>query len=320
MACFFLVVVLGYGSLIFVDDGKSFGFKSNNHAAAMGYVGVVLFGTMLIGSVLIAATYFVLKLTLDAQVVRLRSLFRNCEFDMADVSQLKWKRTRRLRFTTPATSVSLDLRDFNRPDSLAIIREFRSMIAADKQVGWDVFCHHVAIPLRDNFPDTASAKRFPQPADPSYVLITRRRYDQFALVIIPLSLAVSVLLWWRRAWPEFVALPFMLFLFWLLLRFSTPINGCYIESLFKGKRNKYLLLGVSTIPLSVITIAVFRLSSFTKDQACSAGLVIAGVGLPLVIFGSFKSGKARRAHDAEQIPNSLKKWEEGEETSISNGA
>jgi hypothetical protein len=311
-AAVFFAATLGYGTLLFLQNAVAQGFKSNHHAAVMGYFGVALFGTMLVFSLLMIAEYWFVRFSVDGSHLNIRTLLQNITFDASDVQELRWNVHRRLRLRTPLTKAALDLRDFRHEDRLTIIRVLRALIPRGKLLGWEEFCHHVALPLREDLPATATSGE-PNGADTSdRILITRRRYDRLAWILLPTSVIVCALLWRVYDMPQIFVLPFVLILMWLVLRFSVPKNGYWMESMFTTKRRLGRTIALLSIPITVVLMAIVRLIGFGNDASCTAGLFVIAPGMVAVIYDAWKTDKERRLRDAEQLPNSLKRWDEHE--------
>lgn len=80
-AFFFVVAVVGYSSLLFIED----------RAAALAWIGIALFGTMLILSIAMIVTYFRTNVRVTGETLRIRTLFRNIEIWSPEITKLEWK-------------------------------------------------------------------------------------------------------------------------------------------------------------------------------------------------------------------------------------
>jgi hypothetical protein len=311
-AAIFIAAMLGCGMLLFVKDPTSHGFKSNDHAAVVAYLSLVLYGTMLLGSLLTMAEYCIVRFTVDGSCLRIRSLLQNKTFDVSDVQELRWNVHRRLRLRTALTKAALDLRNFGHEDRLTIIRILRALIPRDKQVGWEEFCHHVALPLREDYPATATGGKSNGIVTSDRILITRQRYDRLACILIPASVVVCALIWRAYGVPQLAALPLFLIGMWFLLRFSVPKDGYWMESVLTTRRRLVRLFALISIPISVVLMAILRLIGFSNDASCTAGLFVIAPGLFAIIYDAWKTDKERHFRDAELLPYSVQQWDEHE--------
>ncbi len=92
LAAFFLLITAGYATLLFIDNAKAVnqGFKDGPHAAALGYFGIAVFGSMFVMSFLMCVSYFVERITVDSTTIIIRSLTQNKRFDISSIQELVW--------------------------------------------------------------------------------------------------------------------------------------------------------------------------------------------------------------------------------------
>src|SRR5262249_376099 len=93
-------------------------------------------------------------------------------------------------------------------------------VPKDRQEGWPMFCHLIALPLLEGRPSILRC--FP---NLKTVRITRKRYDRWAVVAWPLSIGVACLLWRWLELYEVAALALGTIGGWLLMRLNVPIEG-----------------------------------------------------------------------------------------------
>ncbi|MGB7947874.1 MAG: hypothetical protein WCH75_09355 [Candidatus Binatia bacterium] len=313
-ALIFLAAILGYGSLFFVENAKEHGFKSNWHAAAMGYIGTALFGLMLMLCALSIAAHYSTSMTVDGSTIQVRSLRQNENFDADFVEELRWHQFRRLRLRLPFGIVKLDLRTFSPGDRLSIIRILRRSIPRDKQIGWDEYCHHIALPLRNR--QLATIVQTPDLPDlhddKTRVLITRARYDRPAWFILPFSVIASVFIWRAYAFPAALVIPLFLLVIWIVLRSDIPKQGRYSENLLSRHHGWPFLVGVFSVPLILVLMSVLRVFGYSPDESTVAVLPIAIPGMALMIYACIKKDNQRKVRDAQQLAVSVKRWEDSE--------
>ena len=89
-ALLFFAVSAGYSGLFFLDQPAEHGFKGEHSAAAVGVMGLTLFGSMLLMSLYQWAAYYVVRFTIDGTTLRMRSIFQNRNFDVSELQRMQW--------------------------------------------------------------------------------------------------------------------------------------------------------------------------------------------------------------------------------------
>lgn len=310
IACtaFFLAMVIASASLFFLDDPVQSGFKGKNAAAAMGVIGVLLYGSMLVVSLYGWAAYYVERFTVDGTTLSLRTMMQRRRFDVGELQSLHWRRGR-LVFRTSDSTTRLDLSDYSRADRLQIIRALRKLVPTQSQDGWPMFCHKVALPLRDNqsslLRSEPNAKR---------TTITRKRYDRALAVALPASIALALALGLGMHLWQFAVLPFVLIAFWLLLRSSVPAAGRVEARSTSPSFKRGLLIGGGGAAVAMLLMVGLQSLGVEDSTACNAGLVALLPTFPTMLFFIHKSDKERRAADERAAELAPSEWERGEST------
>ncbi len=309
-AVFFLVAVILYSCLFFLDNPAQQGFNSAHAAAILGGAGVALFGFMLLLSLYMILAYYVERVTVDGSTVCVRSVFQNHRFDRSEIQTIRWKiwpNGGAIRLRVFGRVTRLDLHGFARDDRLRIIRIVRALLPAASQEGWEMFCHKIALPLRDR-----------KPADPRLdesirtVLITRRRYDRLLVVLGSASVVVSVGAWFLFGiWQSFV-LPLLVVIGWLLLRFNVPKNGRRSPELTSHPIGRAQLAGWGTIVVSQVLMIVLALAGFAKNQVCTIVLVFMIAGVIPMFFWLIRADRQQRAADRRGAETADCCWQRGE--------
>jgi hypothetical protein len=221
-AVFFFLATAAYSFLFFLDNPAQQGFKDGHAAAILGGAGVALFGFMLLLSLCMIRAYCVEQFRVTGTTLHARSVLQNQQFDRSEIQCVRWKTSPSgaIRFRVFGRTTRLDLHGFAREDRLRIIRIVRALVPAASQQGWEMFCHKIALPLRDGTPATLRV-------DDSIrtVLVTRKRYDRLFAVLVPICAVVSAGLWCLFGGRQFFLLPLGAVGFWLLLRFNIPKTG-----------------------------------------------------------------------------------------------
>lgn len=157
MACTacFLAAVLGYSTIFFLEEPAKHGFKGEDSVAFVGWMGIAVFGTMLLVSIYIWAAYYVERFTINGTTLSVRSMFQNRRFDACDIQSLRWRvypKGGSIRFRILGCNARLDFDGYENHDRLQIIRALRELVPSEMQEGWPIFCHKVALPLGDGKP------------------------------------------------------------------------------------------------------------------------------------------------------------------------
>lgn len=309
-AVLFLGATVGYASLFFLENPARQGFKGGWSAATLGGAGIAVFGLMFLLSLYMILAYYVERFTVDGSTVFVRSVFQNRQFDRTEIQNVKWKNSSNggnLRFRAFGRTTRLDLHGFAHEDRLQIIRIVREMVPAANQDGWEVFCHHIALPLRDG---TSAMERVDDSIET--VLITRRRYDRLVCLLLPLSIVVAVLLWWWTALPQFFVLPPSVIGFWLLLRFSMPKEGSRTQKLTSHPVGRAQLVGWIAIALTQLLMVLLMVAGAAEDLVCTIGLVFMLVGMIPMFIWLLRACKQQKAADQRGAETADEEWQRGE--------
>lgn len=309
-AVFFVVAVILYSCLFFLDNPAQQGFNSAHAAAILGGVGVALFGFMLLLSLYMIMAYYVERVTVDGSTICVRSVFQDRRFDRSEIQTVRWKiwpNGGAIRLRVFGRVTRLDLHGFARDDRLRIIRIVRALVPAANQEGWEMFCHKIALPLRDGKP---AALR----VDDSIrtLLVTRKRYDRLFAILVPLCVVVAAGLWWLlEEWQTFL-LPLGAVGFWLLLRFGTPKAGRQYATVTSHPAGRAQLAGWTTVVVSQILMIVLALAGFAKNQVCTIVLVFMIAGVIPMFFWLIRADRRQRAADRRGAETASGQWERGE--------
>ncbi len=150
----------------------------------IGLCGPILWGSLLLASTAMLIDYWRYRLTIDKGRIVLRGIFRHKEVDLVDVMEARWLVPKgRLRLRTPFENLTIVFDNFESRQRLWLIRFFRQHTPEPAQKDWELFCHGVALPLRDPKPNA------PRSPGPDEYLYTRRHWDwlcvcMFAVVAV----------------------------------------------------------------------------------------------------------------------------------------
>ena len=189
------VTIGGAVVLLLIKEPQTQGFKDAESVKIMFGMWVSVFGTMTVLSVYMLIAYCMERLSIKDQRIHVRSVFQNRHFEATEVDRLVWKTTPKggkLTFYVSGQKTAMHFNGFRREDRLPIIRVLRDLIPEGKQDGWPLFCSKIALPLRDGVQAKArQGNEAELPRSAAEILITRRRYDRLAAVVMPLSLAAD---------------------------------------------------------------------------------------------------------------------------------
>ena len=306
----FLAALIGCISIFFLEEPAKHGFKDAQSVARVGGLGVVVSSTMLILSIYTWLSYYVERFRFDGTLLSIRSMLQNRQFDVSEIECVRWKVYPiggRIRFRVYGSRACLDLHGYSRSDRLRIIRALRNLVPVNKQQDWPMFCHKVAVPLRDGVPAVVRS-------DPSaeWCTINRRRYDRMLVICLPLSVALAVFVWWAFNLWQFLALPFLAVIAWVLLRYDVPQEGRAKKRLTSTSQGRAQLIGCVAVVSSQLLMVGLSLMGFGKLIACGTACVVLTLTCPPIMYLSLKSERHRKALDnqASQLAPTI--WQEGE--------
>lgn len=309
MVCtaFFLVAVIVYLSIPLLDDPVKHGFKREGSALFMAALGTAVFGTMLLLSIYSWVAFYFNSVTIADDMIEIRSVLRDRHFDLHKLQCLKWRiypARGSVCLLAAGAKARLSLDPYSEHDRLRIIQRLRETVSPAVQEGWPMFCHEVALPLRDGYPSQMRSE-----PTAKFCTITRARYDQLFLVALPLSILLVIGLTVRYGLWQSIPLPFFMLAFWLLLRFGVPREGRVAAQLTSLSGGWAVLVGFSGMMVSLMLMIGLVLSGTDRDTACGAGLVILIPALAAMLWLLHKSEKTRRAAEGKAVELAPAIWD-----------
>lgn len=314
---FFLFITVATITLHLVDDPV--GQKTPLSQKALGgalYFSV--FGSLTILSLYKTIAYHRERITLTGTQITYHSIFGNQTIDASEVTRLAWNDRRdRVDFHTPCQRMRIGLSvSYTTEDRLRMIRLFHQFIPNEKQLDWAKFCCWVALPLRKSLsPPAEAAIKEPAiqaPPSPTQVLITRKRYDRIALVIIPATLVAAIIPWMKYAKPGALGVPIFLAVNWLLIRRTVPREGQIGERLSSTPGGRSLSVGIAIMVISVLTGSVLRLKDYSHDTSCDVAILILLAGFPFIVYGLVRSAEAEKLRSEARAILAAQEWSRGE--------
>ncbi|HEV3339011.1 MAG TPA: hypothetical protein VG125_01605 [Pirellulales bacterium] len=307
---FFLAAVVGSASAFFLPDPTEHGFKDEQAVVLVGGGGVALFGAMLLLSIYVCAAYYVERFTIKGTRIAIRSLLRNRDFDVSELQSLKWiayPQGGSIRFQVLGSRARLDLSEYSKADQLEIIRSLHDLVPPDVQVNWPLYCHKVALPLRDGEPSIVRTGPKTQ-----LCTLSRKRYDRMLAIGLPMAVVLAVVLWAWLKMNEVIVLPFVVIGFWLLLRFNVPREGLTTERLTSSSQGSAILIGLGAMVISPLVMISLGLWGIEESTACGVGCAIAGPAFLFMLYLLHKAEKQERTADEQAAPSAVANWQRGE--------
>jgi hypothetical protein len=159
------------------------------------------------------------SLTISNGSVTQQGVIREREIQLEDVNAAEWRLVKGggLKLRTSSETVSINLDNFEPGERLWLIRHFRDSLPDGVQVNWPLFCHRIAVPLRD--------RDVRRPCGPDDVVLTRRRWDWYFIPFVLVATVFGIVAWLKLGLPRMLAAPLLPIPLWLLLRLKTPKEG-----------------------------------------------------------------------------------------------
>ena len=233
------------------------------------------------------------------------------EIDLPSLTSVRWRIAPRSSggfiLLTPTEKMTILLSNFDPQDRLWLIRYFRNGVSEGLQEGWALFCHKIAVPLRDKNTLLLAVLR------PGTVRITRRRWDWYFIPAIALSIILGVAFYWWLEQPRMLLFPAAPVLAWLFIRHTTPREGLVTERITSHPELVSYLVFVACWG-GVAVVGGILLEMWGVPMPAAA--IIGGTGLVLwfgiLVWRSGQLDRVRRERDEEDALDSVLKWDEGE--------
>lgn len=304
-ACF-LVALIASSSIFFLDDPAKQGFKGEHSVAVVGGMSVAVSGIMVLMSIYIWAAYYVERLTINGTMLSIRSMLQNRQFDVSELACLKWRVYPiggSIKFSVLGSTARLDLYGYDKEVRLQIIRALRELVPPRIQEGWPMFCHKVALPLKDGKPSTS---RVDPTAD--YFTITRSRYDRMFKFGFPISVVLAIAVGMLSGLWQFAMLPVLVIAAWLLLRFNVPTEGRAEPRMSSTPQGRGQLIGWGAVVGAQLVMIGLALFGVEKSIACTIGCVIMLLAFPPMLYFLNKADKQRKTDDERGAESAEEEW------------
>lgn len=295
----FLAMLAALLSVLFVEP------PSGREPFVPGVLAFAALPLVMLGlSIYLMWSYFVHRIELSDQVLRVRQPLRCLDFELAKIDRLQWRRG--VRLYTAGRKVTLDLPSYSPEDRLALIVTLRQAVPDGRQTGWPEYCRRAALPLYDRlFGEPVLSRTL----EKGQVAITRQRYDRMAKWLVPCSVLLAIGLGpWTR-WVSLFVVPGTALTLWWMLRSSTPKSG-YVDKSLLGEREMLwlpIMFGVT-----IATLALTRLAEYfgaDKQFTDPVFVVLCLSYIALIFYFGHRADKVRKKRLAEECPKSVARWQ-----------
>lgn len=249
----------------------------------------------------------------DGQITQ-RGVIRIKEINLCSLTAVCWRLAPQggsLVLTTATDKVRIYLDNFEPEDRVWLIRYFRSEVPALLQDGWKLFCHKIALPLRD--------KRKRSHADPGIgnVRITRKKWDWYFAPAFVLFAVLGVVEYWYLEQPRMLAQPVVVIGLWLLTRFMTPREGLVAERITaRPETVGYLVFLACWLGVAVAGVVLFGIWSPPTPAAAIIGVTALVLWFAVLFWRCFQVDRVRRKRDETNAAASIRRWSEEEAAGV----
>lgn len=300
LALFFLgLLMLGAAVSLHLDNNPLDLDRAKWITAVLGLAGVVLSAFMM-------ATCLRQRMTISDSTILVRSFSGEHKFDASSLERLVWS-PRQLRFQQRETAAKFDIGLCSPNHQLQIIRALRRIVPRDVQEDWEVFCHKIALPLREG--RDRYLEHLPESAR---VLATRGRWDRIVAYLLLASTLTAVGFWLILDQPGAFALPLVVLLFWPLIRFSIPKEGHWQLRVCGSRETCEMMLALFLCLALSLLVGVVDWTGHAKTAVTVTSVVLAIALMARMLYVARRMGKQRLAWDAAHTRESVQKWEAGE--------
>jgi hypothetical protein len=249
----------------------------------------------------------------DGQITQ-RGVIGTKEINLCSITGVRWRIAPQggsLVLTTATDKASICLDHFEPEDQVWLIRYFRNGVSEGLQDGWALFCHKIALPLRDKH---ASPLATPGPGN---VRITRRRWDWYFAPLVVLFAVLGVVLYWFLEMPEMLALPVMVVVFWLTIRFATPRSGFVAERITsRPEVVGHLVFMACWLGVAVAGRVLFGIWSPPTPAAAIIGVTALVLWFAVLFWRCSQVDRVRRKRDEEDAAASIRRWSDEEAAGV----
>jgi hypothetical protein len=233
----------------------------------------------------------------DGRIVQ-TGVVRRRKMELSEVTDARWRiapvggsvvlRSRSQKIKAYFDNFELDRRQL-------LIRLLRTSLPQSVQRDWEQFCVQIALPLAKHSADA--------PLGTDEILVTRRRWDRFFVVLAALMLPTSILCAWLLQDPSPLAIPIPVAAVWLMIRFTTPRQGMRSRRISATPEKGYLLLLLLWTVVMLVPICLLGDNHFGLD----VGLMI--LWFAGIVWQAHRLDRRRKAAQDALVPAAAEEWE-----------
>lgn len=238
-------------------------------------------------------------LSIGAGRITYRGVLRTTVIDFAEAVDVHWRwwpAGGSIVVRALGRKITIRLDKYTPAERRALVRLVRGATPRAVQRAWEPFCQLIALPLCE-----ATLDR-PLRADES--LVTRRRYDRLFPPLLALTAVASAVLSWQFRFAPPLIMPVVLAGAWLLLRFTTPVQGLRCR-----RASPFLLIPLIWLPLGLAAWVCYRIfENQLRSPTCCllGGVVVWFVGLVICLVAVSTAIPSRKPLDPQ---SATREWE-----------
>lgn len=245
----------------------------------------------------------------DGQITQ-RGVIGVKEINLRSLTAVRWRIAPQggsLVLTTATGKARIYLDNFEPEVRVWLIRYFRNEVSEVLQDGWALFCHKIAVPLRDR---NAISLATPGPGN---VRITRRRWDWYFIPLIVLCAVLGIVLSWQFQQPQAIVFPVLPAVLWLCIRGMTPRNGFVAERVTsRPEVVGYLVFLACWLGVAIAGVVLFGMWSPPSPAAAIIGISALALWYAVLFWRSYQLDRVRRKRDETNAVASIRRWSEEE--------
>jgi len=237
----------------------------------------------------------------------LQGVFSRKDILMSNINVIRWSLYShgQIEVQTAAETGSINLFYFKNEERHWLIQYFRDHFPECRQENWPLFCHQIALPLRNRH---FNKPRAPRPDD---FLHTRKRWDKLTIIFTIITALISVLTAWHLQQMKYLLLPVLPLCGWFV-RYTIPETGVPVSaSEIKNFNETFYLFGLWSV-VWVIIYLPFRFELLPAPAGISVGWTIVFIWTSGFYWRIFLMNRRDHQKDLEDAKQSMQEWEAGD--------
>ena len=256
-------------------------------------------GCLLVLPAMMLLAYYRQSISIQEETIIQTGIFRQRKIAFTEMAGVRWRLFPAggsvvLRSSTEKIKIHFD--NFEAQQKHPLILSLRRSLPQSIQQNWEPFCLRLALPLLKHGPDA--------PLQKNEVLITRRYWDRFFLIVTLVLIVCGIVCAWSFQKPLFLTFPLISLVFWPMMRFSTPPEGMRTQKL--PPQMKWGLLFLSLW----IAIAMATIVPLSKTHmGLAIGLTVVWFAI-LLLYGHWMDRRRKATQDQDPTPPpTVDEWE-----------